>query len=182
MFTALNFGFYLSKCERQGTGMSMRLDWTFHISEGTVFKLIPLSFAYLHFLFLFLFLIFICKRKQKENSGWSYVGLKIDLSRLSTRSYGLLARGRHLKREGIYFQILLLYRTEMIASSNFTIDSINFFGLLWPFCNLVKSGQVLFLHAWFDGRMADKLNNHIWASGIHNWPITYGILLHIITW
>ncbi len=108
----------------------MRLDWTFHISEGTVFKLIPLSFAYLHFLFVFLFLIFICKRKQKEKSGWSYVGLKIDLSRLSTHSYGLLAWGRHLKREGIYFQILLLYRTEMIASSNFTIDSINFFPCL----------------------------------------------------
>jgi hypothetical protein len=58
----------------EGTGMSTRLDWTFNISEGTVFKLIPLSFAYLHFLFVLLFFIFICKRKQKEKSGWSYVG------------------------------------------------------------------------------------------------------------
>jgi hypothetical protein len=83
MLTALNFGFYLSKCERQGgTGMSTTLDWTFHISEGTVFKLIPLSFAYLNFLFVLLFFVFICKRKQKEKSGWSYVGLKIDLSRI----------------------------------------------------------------------------------------------------
>jgi hypothetical protein len=159
--------------------MSTRLDWTFHISEGTVLKLIPLSFAYLHFLFVLLVFIFICKRKQKEKSRCSYVGLKIDPSRLRTHSFGLLAWGRHLKWEGIYFQTLLLYRTEMIASFNFTIDSLNICGLLWPFCNQVKSGQVLFLRAWFDGRMADKLNNHIWASGIHNWPITYGILLHI---
>ncbi len=75
------------------------------------------------------------------------VDVKLREKEKKTHSYGLLAGGRHLKREGIYFQILLLYRTEMIASSNFTIDSINFFGLLWPFCNLVKSGQVLFLHA-----------------------------------
>jgi hypothetical protein len=128
----------------RGTGMSRRLDWTFHISEGTVFKLIPFSFAYLHFLFVVLFFIFICKRKQKEKSGWSYVGLKIDLSRLSTHSFGLPAWGRHLKWEGIYFQTLLLDRTEMIASFNFTIDSLNSFGLLWPFCNQVKSGEVLF--------------------------------------
>jgi hypothetical protein len=74
-------------------------------------------------------------------------GIDVKLKERKKDSYGLLAWGRHLKREGIYFQILLLYRTEMIASSNFTIDSINFFGLLWPFCNLVKSGQVLFLHA-----------------------------------
>jgi hypothetical protein len=147
----------------RGTGMSTRLDWTFHISKGTVFKLIPLSFAYLHFLLVLLFLFFICKMKQKQKSGWSYVGLKIDPSRFSTHSFGPPPRGRHLKWEGIYFQTLLLYRTEMIASFNFTIDSINFFGLLWPFCNQVKSGQVLFLHAW------------LMAEWLISWTITFGL-------
>jgi hypothetical protein len=153
----------LRNVKGRGTGMSRRLDLP-HFRRYCVQTHSSL---------------FICKRRQKEKSGWHYVALKIDLPRLSIHFFGLQAWGRHLKWEGNYFQTLLLCRTEMIASFNFTIDSLNFFGLLWPFCNQAKSGQVLFLHAWFDGRMADKLNNHIWASGIHNWPITYGILLNI---
>jgi hypothetical protein len=74
MLTALNFGFYLSKCERQRYRNVFEAALDLPHFKRYCFQTHSFIFAYLHFLFFLVFLIFICKRKQKEKSGWSYVG------------------------------------------------------------------------------------------------------------
>jgi hypothetical protein len=55
--------------------LSERLFWAFHISEGTVFKLSNLSFAYLHrFSHVISFCLYLYREAQRKITAGLYIG------------------------------------------------------------------------------------------------------------
>jgi hypothetical protein len=94
--------------------LSERLFWAFHISEGTVFKLSNLSFAYLHrFSHVISFCLYLYREAQRKITAGLYIGEGSEnrLSRFSTHSLGLPASSWDLKSGRVCFQTLVLCRS-----------------------------------------------------------------------